>query len=343
MGKLRIMFKTKGGHKEGMGDVTSSLALAEGFRSHGNEVAFIINSNKNVVDLVLQKGFGINTAESMAELANCLNEKQFDIAILNQMNTPEDEALLFKNHSKMLVTVEDTGIGAQLADLRFNILYPIDNSISDFRFIPLSPVFQDKHRISKEIKGKVENILVTQGGSDTYGFTPKIIKALSLILTDISVNVILGSNFSHDIELENVLSKSPRKINIIKGKNDLSDLMLETDLAISAGGNTLFELACLGVPTIVVCGETFEVETADRLQKEGFGINLGFGKYVDEKDVYNIVNQLVSDANLRIKMSIKGKELIDGSGIKRMVDAMTETYYRKCKEGDCNLSIENGR
>ena len=177
----------------------------------------------------------------------------------------------------------------------------------------------------------MENILITQGGSDTYGFTPKIIKALSFIPTDISVNVILGSNFSHDIELENVLSKSPRKFNIIKGKNNLSDLMLETDLAISAGGNTLFELACLGVPTIVVCGETFEVDTANRLGEKGFGINLGFGKDINENDIYKAANELICNTNLRLKMSIKGKELIDGSGIKRMVDTMTDAFNMKYK------------
>ena len=312
-----------------MGDITSSLAIAEEFRSHGNGVIFIINSNKKVVDLVSQKGFESNTAKSMAELTNSLNGRQFDIVILNQMNTPEDEALLFKRHSKMLVTIEDTGSSTQYADLRFNILYPIDDSINDFKFIPLASVFQDKHRIPKEIKEDVENILVTQGGSDTYGFTPKIAKALYNVPANISINVVLGPNFSHDSELNDMMEESPRKLNLIREKNDLSDLMLETDLAISGGGNTLFELACLGVPTIVVCGETFEVITANRLQKEGFCINLGFGKNVDEREIYNTVNRLFCDANLRINMSTKGKKLIDGSGIKRMVEAITKFFCSK--------------
>lgn len=303
-----------------MGDVTSSLALAEEFKNQGHEIFFMINNNKNVMNLVSQRAFEGTIAESIAEIGKALNQNTFDITILNQLNTSQDETMALKSHSKMLVTIEDTGIGAQLADLRFNILYPIDNSISDFKFIPLAHSFQNKHSIPKLIKEKVENILITQGGSDTYGFTPKIIKALYAIPADININVIIGPNFSHNIELNEMLDNAPRKFNLISGKHDLSDLMLESDLAISAGGNTLFELACLGVPAIVICGEPFEVGTADRIEKEGFGINLGFGEYLDKKDIYNEVNKLICDTALRSKMSKKGKDLIDGKGITRIVD-----------------------
>lgn len=319
--KLRVLFKTKGGHKEGMGDITSSLALAEEFRNNGHEASFIINNNLNVINLVSQYDFEYHVAESMTELTNYIEDKMFDIAILNQMNTPEDKALLFKKHSKMMATIEDTGESAKLADLRFNVLYPIDDAVTDFKFIPLSPVFHVKHNAVKAIKQRVEVILVMQGGGDTYGFTPKIIKSLYGITADINISVVLGPNFSHDAELNEVLDKSPRKVTIIRGMDDLSDLMMEADLAISAGGNTLFELACLGVPAIVLCAELFEVGTADRLQKEGFGINLGFGEYVDEKDVYKAVSLLIHNTEMRVKMSGRGKSLIDGRGAKRVAES----------------------
>lgn len=327
--KLKILFKTRGGHREGMGDVTSSLALAEEFKNQGHDIFFMINNNKNVMNLVSQRAFKGTIAESIAEIGKALNQNTFDITILNQLNTSQDETMALKSHSKMLVTIEDTGIGAQLADLRFNILYPIDNSISDYKFIPLAHSFQNKHSIPKLIKEKVENILITQGGSDTYGFIPKIIKALYAIPADININVIIGPNFSHNIELNEMLDNAPRKFNLISGKHDLSDLMLESDLAISAGGNTLFELACLGVPTIVVCGEPFEVGTADRIEKKDFGINLGFGKYINETDIHSAVSSLMSDLTRRKAMSITGINLIDGHGIIEIIEKIKNAYNQK--------------
>lgn len=331
--KTGVLFKTKGGHKEGMGDVTSSIALAEEFRNQGFDVRFIINDNKSVIDLVSGKHFEYAVASEAEEIKDCLRGKRFDITILNQLNTPEDDVLLFRSRSSMLVTIEDTGIGAQLADLRFNVLYPIDNSISDFKFIPLASVFQDKHHIRKPVKEKVKNIVVTQGGSDTYGFTPKIIKALYPVHADIDINVVIGPNFLHNDRLNDAVGSSPRTFNVIKGSKDISGLMLEADMAISAGGNTLFELACLGVPAIVICAEFFEVETADRLQKEGFGINLGFGKYVDEKEIYKSISLLIHNTEMRVKMSVRGKSLIDGQGAKRVTESvLSKTAYNNAME-----------
>ena len=329
MSQLNILFKIKGGHKEGIGDVTSSLALAEEFRARGHAVVFIINNNQIVANLISQRDFGYRIAESSIEVEESINRQSIDIAILNQLNTVKDEALIFRRHSKVLVSIDDTGSSARLSDLRFNVLYPIADSIIDFKYIALSSIFQQKHNIPKRIRERIGRILVTQGGSDTYGYTPKIMRALYNIPNTIHVDVIFGPSFSHYPEVDKILHRAPRDFNIITRRGDLSDLMLEADLAISAAGITLFELACLGIPTIVVCGELFEVETAKRLQREGFGINLGFGGHVDEDDIYTTVRQLMHDFNLRSEMNKKGKGLIDGCGIQRMAEIIVESFYRK--------------
>lgn len=75
------------------------------------------------------------------------------------------------------------------------------------------------------------------------------------------------------------------------------------------------------VSAIVLCAELFEVGTADRLQKEGFGINLGFGEYVDEKDVYKALSLPIHNTEMRVKMSGRGKFLIDGQGTKRVAES----------------------
>lgn len=325
MTRLKVLFKTKGGHCEGMGDVTSSLVIGEEFKRAGNDIYFLINNNKNVVDLISKNRLNFSVVKEIEEIESFLRNHFFDIVILNQLNTPEPEAMLFKNSSKRLVSIEDTGQGAQLADIRFNVLYPIDNAITDFKFIPLAPMFQKRHNMNKVIRERVESILVTQGGSDTYGFTPKILNALRGVSDSTKINVVLGPNFSHYSKLETVLNSSLRDFDIVKDNDELSGLMMGSDLAISAGGNTLFELACIGVPTIIVCGEKFEIETAERLQKEGFAINLGFGQYVKEKDITSSVNKLIDDFSLRKSMSLKGKTLIDGQGTRRMVKKIIES------------------
>tara|TARA_B100001964_G_scaffold230728_1_gene284555 strand:- start:115 stop:1113 length:999 start_codon:yes stop_codon:yes gene_type:complete len=328
--RLEILIKTKGGHKEGMGDVTSCLALAEEFGNEGCDVLLIINDNENVIKLISKYKLEYRIAKEILELEQCINGELFDITILNQLNTPKDESLILRRHSKLLVTIDDTGQSAEFADLRFNVLYPIADSFTDFKYIALTSTFQQKYNISKVVKEKVKTILITQGGGDTYGYTPKIIRSLYDIPNNININVVIGTNYYHYKELDEVLHLAPRNFNIIKENSDLSGLMLQADLAISAGGNTLFELACIGVPTIVVCGERFEVGTAERMQKEGFGKNLGFGEDVDEMEIGGAVNHLRSDFKIRAMMVRKGKQLIDGQGTKRVVEKIIRSFYRTC-------------
>lgn len=329
MRKLNLLFRTKGGHKEGMGDVTYSLALAEEFKRQGYDILFITNNNQNVIKLISESDFKYIIGETLFDLEKCVKERAIDIAVLIQLDTPEDEALVFRRHTQVLVTIDDRGKAASLADLRFNILYPDRNSYSDFKYIALSHRFREKHAFSKVIKKQVEKILVIQGGSDTYGFISKIVKALYDIAVDIDIEVIIGPNFSHYQELQKEIDAAPRNFNIIRDKSDLSDLMMQADLAITAAGLTLFELACLGVPAIVICAELFEIETAQRLEDEGFGVSLGFGEYVDENELYRLVKRLMNDFNLRSEMSRKGKELIDGYGTKKIVEKINEHFTVK--------------
>lgn len=329
MRALKVVFKTKGSHKEGMGDITSSLSLAKEFREASHQVFFIVNNNDSVQRLIYDNGFTYNLANSATEIEQYISKLDIDIAILNQLNSPKDEALVFKKCSRMLVTIEDKGDAASLADLRFNILYHSDGAITGFEFMPLDSVFQLKHIKEKIIKKEIRKLMVTQGGSDTHGLTPKIIKALEALPVSIKASVIIGPNFSHQQKLEDVLQSIQRTFELISDKTDLSDIMFESDLAVTAGGNTLFELACVGTPAVVICGEPFEVETAERLQKQDFGINLGFGADVEGNKIYSTVQSLATDYGLRLKMSRMGKELIDGRGTERMFKRVVEEYAKR--------------
>lgn len=315
-----IIIRTKCSHQQGMGDIVSSCSLAKEFRRRGHTVLFLINNSSAATELLAANKLKFEIIRSMPALRKLMKDKFHEVAILNQLNTPEEEAVIFREKSGVLVTVEDVGASAKLADLRFNVLYPIPNSFSEFKFIPLAGVFQQKHKSIKKFNSSVNRILVMQGGSDTHGFIPKILRALYYIPQSIKISVVLGPIFLHYRKLEAVLRDSPREFSILRSPRNLPDLMFHSDLAISAAGNSFFELACLGVPTVVVCAEPFEVNTAVRLAASGFGLNLGFGALVSERTIYNATLKLIKDQALRFKMREAGKAKVDGKGIQRMAE-----------------------
>ncbi len=99
---------------------------------------------------------------------------------------------------------------------------------------------------------------------------------------------------------------------------DLSNLIYESDIIFSAGGNTLHEAACVGTPAIILWEDKHEKEQAEWFAKKGAAINLGSGVIAKEEEVMRSIDNMLSDSIRWKKMSDKGKELIDGRGLERI-------------------------
>ena len=89
-------------------------------------------------------------------------------------------------------------------------------------------------------------------------------------------------------------------------------------MAITGGGMSSLELCCLGIPSIIICGESFENETASLLAKKGFGINLGYNKKISKEKIAVVSKELMMNYEQRKKMNKMGQKLIDGNGTKRV-------------------------
>jgi spore coat polysaccharide biosynthesis predicted glycosyltransferase SpsG len=302
-----------------MGDLVGSLALAREFQAHGVEVAMLAEPDAEAVAFLEKHGLIHFHAGNFFQ--DCDTLKSW---------IPDSEYLsILRPWVKLIVTVDDDGPAAVLADLRINVLYPIPGSLTHPSFIPLKSEFYYFNTQPRVWRSEVYTILVTLGGADKFGFTPRVIKALEPLPEYILVKVILGPAFRYDSELTEALKMVDRRSWAVERCVDnIARHMAEADLAVCSGGLTLFEMACVGTPSVIVCGETFEVATAVRLAEMGYGINLGFGTDWSEDDLFNSVMALISDAEKRIAMGQRGRELVDGQGARRSVDTIYQVWKR---------------
>jgi len=309
-----------------MGDVMGSLAIADAYRDSNprGTITFVVDNDKEAIDAVLAKAYKVEVVENLDQEIAHVREINPDVIVVNMFKNNIERLEYFKQNTRLLVTIDDPSGAARWADIRINPLYYNDDAITDPAYVALRKEFILANKISKIIKEKVETILVTQGGADTYGFIPKIIGALCGIEKDCQINVVIGPAFKHRKELKEAIDKSERSFNIIHNVANMCELMQQSDLTITAGGNTMFELACVGVPGIVLCGEEFEEETADRMEKYGIVENLGFGGRASPEKIYERVRLLMKYKNRRSEMSRRGQELVDGRGAERIVKLIKE-------------------
>lgn len=321
-----MVFRTRGNHKQGMGDVMGSLAIADAYRdsSPQDTIAFIVDNDKEAIDAVVAGAHKVEVVDNLDQEIARIKEINPEVIVVNMLENNIERLRYFKQNTRLLVTIDDPSSATRWADLKINTLYFTDDAITDPAYVALRKEFIQANKISKVIKEKVETILVTQGGADTYGFIPKIIGALDGIKADCQIDVVIGPAFKHHKELKETIDEGKRDFNIIYNATNMCQLMQRSDLAITGGGNTMFELACVGVPSIVICGEEFEEETADRMEKYGIVENLGFGARVSPEKIYERVRLLIDDKSRRAEMSRRGQELVDGRGAERVVKLIKE-------------------
>ncbi|MDP7196812.1 MAG: glycosyltransferase, partial [SAR202 cluster bacterium] len=137
--------------------------------------------------------------------------------------------------------------------------------------------------------------------------------------TDYIKKVVVGPGFRNRRELEIINKKSKHKFELIDGLKNISNLILEASVIFTAGGDTLYEAACIGTPAIVLWEDIHEKKQADWFTREGSAINLGQGTVVEGKKIEEITIRLQNNADKWIKMSNSGKRIIDGKGIERIV------------------------
>ena len=77
--------------------------------------------------------------------------------------------------------------------------------------------------------------------------------------------------------------------------------MRKADLAISSQGRTTFELASMGVPTIVLAQNKREQLHTFAQMDNGF-INLGLGGEVSDEDIAAAVEWIISSKSIRSEM-----------------------------------------
>jgi UDP-2,4-diacetamido-2,4,6-trideoxy-beta-L-altropyranose hydrolase len=185
----------------------------------------------------------------------------------------------------------------------------------------------------KTIKDKAETILVTSGGTDEK-------RVLSNLMADIfspvfknelskkKFRVVLGPLFDEDYKkFLRLYALKNENVEMFDNITDLSDLMKEADLAISAAGTTLYELCASGVPTIA-----YSIAENQRIFVKDFEKEEIVKYSGDAEDVLELSENLqrecinlIEDKNARQKMSKKGQSLIDGKGATRIAEAIMKT------------------
>lgn len=168
-----------------------------------------------------------------------------------------------------------------------------------------------KARSKENHSDELKTIFVTLGGTDYRKLIPRIIHSLG---DDYNLVIAAGNN-SYAAELREKYSGV--KIEGLMAASQMIHLMLECDMCISACGQTLNELAYLGVPTLGICIDVDQVPNYNYYKKEGILIS-AFNWDDDFEGKLILGVSQYKDQNQRKELSSRAKSTVKGDGVKNI-------------------------
>ena len=301
--RKKVVFHVFGDFKIGMGHIFHSLSLAHEITNH--EVIFVCNKKYELaVKEIASMDYRVISTEN--EEKTILDLKP-DLIVNDILNTKVNFIKKIKKNGAMVVNFEDLGDGAYHADMVFNELYekPIKNGNNFYwghKYISLRNEFDNaKPNLFKE---SVSEVLIMFGGTDQNNFTLKILKIiLSICQTrNIAINIVCGSGYIHKDKILDFISKSLyKKISLHHAITNISGVMERSQIAISSNGRSIYELAQINIPSIIISHHEREFNHDFAKSKRGF-INIGMYTERTSAKVEKEFLRLVCDKDYRLNL-----------------------------------------
>lgn len=318
---MRVSIFTEGGKTIGFGHITRCMALYQGFKENGLTPEMIIAGDESIEELVE----GINH-----RLFNWLDDDKGAARILEISDIAVIDSYL-----------ADIGFYRQVSGLAKLGLYIDDNKRLDYPkgiIVNGSIYAKDLNYLKdngnayllgtgyallrkefwsvpeKAIKETLQTVMITMGGSDKHNVTGRVLEVLVEHFRQLAKKVIIGKGFGYIEEVKKIADKNTVFV-YSPDAAGMRQMMQEADVAISAGGQTLYELARVGLPALAICLADNQRLNIQGWQKEGF---IRFIEGDLKNGILDGIKELLP-LNERLNRSQLGRKLIDGKGTMNLI------------------------
>lgn len=327
---MTFVLHADGGTGIGLGHASRCGALSAALQRQGHVSRLVVDPSSGLGDYVRRLGVTAIEAGSdgagVRQLAQTLGAHAVivdsyrwtrdDFVALRPANCP---VVAFDDEARGVLPVDGLINGAPAAAaLAYDVLPHTRSWLG-----PAYQVVRDEFRDVPIRTGTaaVERVIVLVGGDDPLGLLRLLAAHLESLARATSppfrCELICGPYTTAPDTV------SLTHVEAVRHPADLHERMMRADLALSAGGQTLYELARCGTPTIAFRTGADQTNNLAALAAAGVVIDTG-----DASDaawlarVSHALQMLAADAAARREMSIRGQGLIDGRGADRVAEAI---------------------
>lgn len=319
--KKSVTFWTEGGNPIGMGHVSRCVNLAVELKARGIRSRFLINDDQAVKSRLEAASIDYAVCPFKGSSISKWTEGVVVIDTKKDLSTQVKE---LKGAGKRVIAIENTT--AEEADAVimpspvFDGLYEKDGLFAGAEFVIMGKNFIEARKEAvAQAYGAPLKVLVTMGGADPNNLTEFVIEALSEV-SGIEVTAAVGPAVKPSRRLSVLMKECSAAVNFETGVTDLAPLMKRSHLAFTAVGTTVYELAYMGVPSVIIANYESDADYLKIFEALGICESLGFYKNVRHGEVVKSVRMFLNDRAMWEAMSKSARDLTDGGGAGRIAD-----------------------
>lgn len=177
----------------------------------------------------------------------------------------------------------------------------------DYRKIRRRP----QRLITTRKKGR---LLISLGGGTDFGLLGELIEQLLKLRLPLEIIAVRGPAAVKAADKNSIPG-----VRILPAQRSLAKWIEKADLAITAGGGTLYELAYAGVPSVAFAKKKHQLRNIRYFEKLGTVISAGFLNRRNLKSASEEIKRLLMNQRRRRLMAEASMKVVDGKGLERVM------------------------
>jgi spore coat polysaccharide biosynthesis predicted glycosyltransferase SpsG len=315
---LRVLIRAAGGPRRGFGHLVRSTWLA---RALEVEPVVCVRGGQAARQVARTLGHRVVDGAPSAVIAR----HSPDLVIIDDPNAGDANrwCAAARKARTPVASVHDLGLARCASDLSIDgSIAPLragrgQRALTGPRYAVLNPTLRvlrrsAKPRVARAVRPRV---LITLGGGARAQAAWGL--ALRLARSRPDVDVVVAGGF-----LPAPRRSGPRNVRWLKSADQFAGELARATVALVAGGITLYEACCLGIPTVGVAVVAAQRPTIRAFAARGAAIDAGTSRSISR--AVTAVERLLDDERSRRALGRRARTQVDGLGAQRVASALRQ-------------------
>lgn len=278
---MKLVILTEGSITKGFGHITRTGSISDRIKENGFECVTVVDGDEAAEHNFADRGYIFDKWTNNSSAFKYFDDN--DVVLIDSYHVLLSFLEEINNSSKCMIMIDDN----KRLDYHDMIIinpnyfahyidYPTDKGNKYYLGKDYTLLRKEFYPSGLRVVNKrVNNVLITFGGTDVKGYTDKAIRQIKMNHKDVCLHVVATDAFSNLEEIKKSISDSDILYMGVSA-DEMADLMWKADFTISASGGTSNELIKMMCPSAQTAVADNQVNNINIMSKVGAFLAFSF-------------------------------------------------------------------